>query len=628
MTDDSLPVGRPLAFVAALALVVAGQAAAALGLFGGVAGLADDRPVLSGRHPLHLYHATLGAETFRARGTTSCYDPNFQAGYPKTPVFDGGCRPAEFTLVVANVAGWPGSPAAAYKLWLFALCLAAPLALAVAGWGAGLSGEACVAAAAIGCALWWATPAQALLHAGGADALLAGLAALAFVTTLNRYAAEPSPGGWCALAGLALVGWYAQPLVWLGLLPVTLGHAFVVAPRHGLAWNLGRAAVPLAAVVPNLGWLTQGARFWWLRAPATDDVSLWPTADTLLGSWADYPALLGPGPLAWLLGAAGGVGLLRMARSEHKAAAGLLAGAVVVALTLGRVELATPGAKAGGVSFGGTLAAGWLALPAAYLLTLGLKLVAGDGSAARSLRLVGLAAVPLIAAVVGAFEPMPLIVGLDKERTAIVETLRSQTTPDARILWEESPPDAPGGNWSALLPTLTGRAFLGGLDGQAAVESSHCGLCGDRLNGRPLGDWTGPERARVVRQYNVGWVVARSPAVVAWWRADPTAREVARLPDPAGGTLTLIALDRTPSYFLTGSGTVAQADARRVVLTDVTPDANGEVTLSFHHLPGLRFAPSSVTQTTGTKDAYDPTPMLRLKTDATLSRVVIAWDEP
>jgi hypothetical protein len=35
-----------------------------------------------------------------------------------------------------------------------------------------------------------------------------------------------------------------------------------------------------------------------------------------------------------------------------------------------------------------------------------------------------------------------------------------------------------------------------------------------------------------------------------------------------------------------------------------------------------------VTQTTGTKDAYDPTPMLRLKTDATLSRVVIAWDEP
>src|SRR5438105_8326147 len=52
--------------------------------------LADDRPVVGGRHPLHLYHGQLGAESWRAGRFGSCYDPAFQAGYPKTPVFDAG----------------------------------------------------------------------------------------------------------------------------------------------------------------------------------------------------------------------------------------------------------------------------------------------------------------------------------------------------------------------------------------------------------------------------------------------------------------------------------------------------------------------------------------------------------
>src|SRR5271166_6149015 len=57
--------------------------------------LLNDEPILSGRHPLHLYHGYLGARTLATRGSLSCYDPAFCAGYPKTPVFDGGSRPAE-----------------------------------------------------------------------------------------------------------------------------------------------------------------------------------------------------------------------------------------------------------------------------------------------------------------------------------------------------------------------------------------------------------------------------------------------------------------------------------------------------------------------------------------------------
>src|SRR5262249_44351131 len=60
--------------------------------------LLNNEPIISGRHPLHLYHGYLGAQSLRERGTTCCYDPFFQAGYPKTPVFDSGSRPAELFL--------------------------------------------------------------------------------------------------------------------------------------------------------------------------------------------------------------------------------------------------------------------------------------------------------------------------------------------------------------------------------------------------------------------------------------------------------------------------------------------------------------------------------------------------
>jgi hypothetical protein len=72
-------------------------------------GLLDSRPIVSGRHPLHLYHGYLGAQSLRERGTVCCYDPAFQCGYPATPVFDSGSRPAELFL---SLAGGQCRPAA------------------------------------------------------------------------------------------------------------------------------------------------------------------------------------------------------------------------------------------------------------------------------------------------------------------------------------------------------------------------------------------------------------------------------------------------------------------------------------------------------------------------------------
>ena len=139
--DDAFDRGyraQPL-WLAALLLITLGQAALALGVLGGRDALLDDRPVLAGRHPLHLYHGMLGAETFRQRYVTACYDPCFQAGYPKTPVFDGGCRLAEFLLVFTGT----DHAAAVYKVGVFLLLSGVPLAFALAGRGAGVSAAGC-----------------------------------------------------------------------------------------------------------------------------------------------------------------------------------------------------------------------------------------------------------------------------------------------------------------------------------------------------------------------------------------------------------------------------------------------------------------------------------------------------
>src|SRR4051794_23499474 len=134
--------GHP-AWLLALAALALWQGWMTLGLFGPDdpwGRLLGPEPVLSGRHPLHLYHGLLGARTLLERGTLSCYDPAFHARYPKTPVFDGGSRPAELALALAGGAYCPAS----YKVALALFFLCVPAVLFAAARGAGLGrGASC-----------------------------------------------------------------------------------------------------------------------------------------------------------------------------------------------------------------------------------------------------------------------------------------------------------------------------------------------------------------------------------------------------------------------------------------------------------------------------------------------------
>jgi hypothetical protein len=231
-----------------------------------------------------------------------------------------------------------------------------------------------------------------------------------------------------------------------------------------------------------------------------------------------------------------------------------------------------------------------------------------------------------------------LVVGLVATAHALtdrpVEGPAGQTTAEARVLWEDEREPAQSAHWTALLPVLTDRAYLGGLDPDARVEHAFCGMRDGELNGRPFDEWTPYERSEFCRRYNVGWVACRTPAAVGWWARDPTAKEVGRYRD--GGEVVLFELKRPRSFVLNdptlreqerASATWERADRRKLVLTDVVPNRAGEVVLSLHYQPGMRVSPT-VIDIDGDKDLFDPIPMVKLRMPGPVSRVTLTWENP
>jgi len=596
--------------------------------------LFDDQPVLSGRHPLHQYHGLLGAAAWWGRGTLSCFDPWFQAGYPKTPVFDSGSRPAELFFGLAG-GGW--NPAA-YKIGLALACCAVPWLLTVTARGIGLSpGSACLAAV-LGMLVWWGDPCRALLEAGDLDVVLAVLAALVHVGLLLRFHRLPGTLPWLGLLGSACLGWFAQPLLFALLLaPLLLVYYHSVGVRHGLAWHLALVAGVAGGVALNAFWLLDWVEYWWLRVPLPTGQRLL-THRTVQTFW-DSPLWGGADDraLAMLLFGSGVVGIAVFALQRDRPVARLLALGTVGLLTLALVGTAWEPL--------GRLGAPQLLVPALWFAVLpavhawkwaGEWLTAQTGAAWR--------AAALAAVVLGSLTWLaqdhlanlgsrcvrtpPLVIGLSAEQKALLAALEQHTTAEARILWEDRLRPPTCSHWAALLPHWTGRPFIGGLDPGCNLEYAHAGLADRVLAGRELREWTDEELHTYCQRSNLGWVVARTAETTARldaWCAAGTAERTASLTID-GEPAQLFTLQRARSFVLHGAANWLQADCQYVVLGDVTP-ADGKIVLSLHHVAGLRVSPSSI-QIEKDPDplAMDPIPYLRLKVPARVTRIVLSWE--
>ena len=632
--------------------LIAWQAWMTLGLFGADSpwqGLRDQRPIVSGRHPFHFYQSYLVSRSLLERTTVCCFDPAFQAGYPKTPVFDGGDRPATLFLTLAGGSFKP----APYKIGLAVCCLLVPVCFFLAAGGLGLGpGTTCLGTAA-GLLAWWASPCRQLLEAGDLDLLLAGLAVLVAAGMLVYFHRSPGFRSWTGLFLAGCLGWFAQPLLFITVVPIALVYYLSVGVRHRLAWHVALAGAFVGALVANAFWLVDWFEYWWIRSPLRADVPLLPhrTFHTLWqapiwGTWADRVFAAG------LLGAAV-VGLClfnQIGRRPAARAFGLgalgFAGLALGGLAcepLGRLD--TPRLLVPALWFA--------ALPAAHALVqfavLLCRLADGPwrgaavnvtveqrreflcrlaGGPWRGAALVG----GLLAAAVGAaHRPLrtfalhyahttPFVLGLSQEQKAWVEVFKDYTKPEARILWEDMPEQDTDARWTALLPILTERAFLGGLDPEACIDHAYASLVAQNLAGRPIAGWSDAELSDFCRRYNVGWVVCRSPAAIARFMGWKDAQLILSMSSAAPGYLFELP---NRSYVLHGQARLVEADFRHIALADVVPE-DGTVVLSMHYQAGMRVSPSRV-RIEKEADPNDPIDFIRLRLQGPVSRVTITW---
>ena len=383
---------------------------------------------------------------------------------------------------------------------------------------------------------------------------------------------------------------------------------------------MGLASANLAAIAANSFWLWDWAVHLWMYVPYGGEDSaraIWPA------SAQEWEAFLPHDSIELGICAIGLIGVLAMCR-RNAVGAFLLTVATLLYVAAGGAGRVWPVIAEIGAQKLMSVGVWCCAVPAAYALT---AIAGGIGSSSgvRPLGLVwlvvGLAGLTLGLDVPKRWEVKPLEMGLGVDRNEIVRQIRERSTPDGRILWEEIADAGAGGGWTAMLPELTQRPFLGGLAADVAIDHMHARLADGKLIGRPLSEWSDEELARFFTRFNVTRVVCRTPDATARIRKVPGANVVAEFKDHAR---VMFAIDRRPNYVLSGRGVVTQMDWRRVALSDLEPDENGVVVLSLHHHANWHVTPGYVLVEKDV-DVNDPIPMLRLRMPGPVSRVTLVW---
>ncbi|MGF1581973.1 MAG: hypothetical protein ACFCD0_21820 [Gemmataceae bacterium] len=591
--------------------------------------LFDDTPIVHGSHPLHQYHGHLGVRSILYRGTVSCYDPAFQAGYPKTPVFDDGSRPAELFFLLSTQRYSPR----AYKFGFLIVILLVPCLLLSAAKGIGLSWWPTFWALVFGLLVWWGTPSQACLRDGNLDLLLSGLIITAHVGALIRYDRAPSFGGWVGVGVTSALGWFAHPLLFPFVIPLFMIYYLSAGVRHrSLGWHVSLLCAQVGGLVINSLWLYEWLLNWWIRSPMPTGrepivfdnfEQFWET--NLWGGCGDRT-------LALMIYAAGLLGVVLFNQRTQRATARLLgfgsglflllalrgmnweplAGVETSRLIVSSLWLASLAAAHG---FHQSY---WLFrilarnvyFRAAVLLVVGILVVTFANTEVSALAWQSLRA-------------RPIETGLNVDRQHIIDVLKKYTDQSARILWEDQRVRNASSGWTALLPLLTERSYIGGLDPHGIIEHSHSGFVRGALAGTPLPQWTDEALAKYCSRYNVGWVVVWSPAGLERFSQWKGADLLVTIKDGKTGYLFRIrAPERT--FTIHGKAIFVRGDEHHLTFREVIPE-NGKVVLSFHYQSGMRASPSSVI-VEREPDPTDTIPLLRLRTEQPVSHVTIYWD--
>jgi hypothetical protein len=621
--------GTYLAWSGLSLTLFAWQAWLTLALFGGPAGWANlnsDEPISSGAHPQHLYLGALGAQGLKANGTTCVYDPAFSGGYPKTPIFDGS-RLAEIFLYLAGET----PPARAYKWGVAVICMMVPALFVISCWGAGVHVVTAALASSLGLLIWWGPHGRDAIEAGDCEMFLAALAVLGHICLLVRFDRQPGVMAWLGLVGTGALGVLAQPMLFPIVLPLLLIYYLTAGVRHPLLWHGALFAAEAIAVGVNFYWLPDWFTYWWLRSPFPSSSELLPHR-TLATFWnAPLWGGFGYRLLALILLGSALIGVSIWNETRRRAAARLLGLGAFGLLLLALLGISWEPVGQMGTSIFFSPALWFAAIPAADAwVWIAVRLSRSTlGRLSLALTAAGIGAAGYLAQneleciAHRAVDNQPLSFGLGARREELVSVLRQYTTADARILWEDRKLPRKAPRWSVLLPWLTDRYYMGGLDPAATIEHSSISFIDEALEGRHISLWTDKGLHDYCQRYNVSWIVAWTPAVIERLKAWTGATLQLPIRDDVEGVLFILQTPG-PGYVTRGQAKIVAMNSQHIVLADVVP-VDGEVILNLHYLAGLLAAPSRVA-VEREPSGHDPIGFIRLKMTSPAPRLTLTWD--
>jgi len=561
------------------------------------------RPIAFDDYALQFYYGQLGGRFLGEAGVTYGYDPNFMAGYPKTPVYYPSSKPYEFSL--ALFSGF--DPGGVFNFTVLAMLAALPFLMYGAAANFRLSPGERLAVVAMSIAPHMMVPVAGFYGimeaAGMVPYIFASFLSVYVVSLAYRFLLTGERG-----AGLALL--VAAPLlyfchltaVFISAIPIAAVYLtrFRDAPWRRHAW-LWLVLVAVAAV--NWRWIEgyllfshyadlsdfytpEGSEHFvpkgGLLAPfrvyvaSPGLVSLVPPLFSLIGLWAwwrqrrsEMLAIFLPQILVLFVVSFYGVYLGLNAIAPAR-----------ITLPLG-LYLFFPAACALAASVGKV--GEWMRRAAP----------AGRGDAV----IVGAVAAMLLAAGLGSLPAnfwrpytLPRLEereGFTEHGMALLAWLRDSTDARGRILHEATNRKTHqyyGSHMPAWIPYYAGREVAGSPAPHALLQHNFLRFIAGSFRGEPIQSVDPNTLSSYFSLYNVRWVLC--------WR-QATKRHFDRLPWAirAGkfDKFALYRIDLPASYFLRGSGSI-EVQGHRIVLRDIMPE-DGAVAIKYHWLESLRTDP-------------------------------------
>jgi hypothetical protein len=543
-------------------------------------------------NPYHLYQVELGRSLLK-QGALTGLDPFFGAGYlggvgynvsARLPVLIGGLLPATISTAVI------------YSVYLLASALIAPLAVVAMARVLRWPLIHTAFAALIGLAFWWIGAMRWFHTAGMVSFVCASYLSAAYgawVWTICNRTAQPAAIRGVVLAGIAGgLGIWFHPL--FAVMVAAWFLALLIANWRGVHWRALFVSVTIIvaiALAMNLPWVLAmlGSPSIANESPYQKSVGVEVGLKPLLGIWSDQSMGSFLNPLVVLACVAGMVWFDRI-RPLRIAP---LFGVGVAMLLFAAFGAASPKLA--------ILQPNRFIAPAFLFLGLGAASCLGDiaiwlrRSSRPAPRLLAVAAAALFSLYAGREiyrEATPGPHGHYGRATteltatpALISQLGSwilaNTSTDGRILFETSLGRVHGGGHTAgMIAIATGREFIGAPYPHSLPQVSFWDNIG---LGEPISKLTTAQLLHGLNYYNVGWIIAHSPGLIALAAQAENAQPVAQF-----GAIRIFKIQRPLSFVVSGTG---QVKARGFNKIEVAGASGPELTLRYNWIPGLVSTP-------------------------------------